>query len=116
MLDATFYGFDPHFYGWPTPSFQARWTTSLPDRLRWGSGGRPIINYRKRRQPGRSQRQDEMDRGDVRSGGVEHAAPRFLFATWWDRAGVVIGKAVDERFDSSPESLTGRAATLCDLC
>ena len=31
--------------------------------------------------------------------------PGFLFATSWDRAGVVNGKAVDERFDSSPESL-----------
>jgi len=102
---ADFYGFDPHFYGWPTPSFQAQLDDVLARMAEAGVGGRPFI---------------------VNTGGVENPddpnakarwiaamcarlrsnmLPGFLFATWWDRAGVVNGKAVDERFDSSPRSL-----------
>jgi hypothetical protein len=105
VRDADFYGFDPHFYGWPTPSFQAQLNNVFARMAEAGVGGRPFI---------------------INTGGVENpddpnakarwiaamcarlksnTEPEFLFATWWDRAGVVNGKAVDERFDSSPQSL-----------
>lgn len=103
--DADFYGFDPHFYGWPTPSFQAQLDNVVARMAEAGVGGRPFV---------------------INTGGVENpedanakarwiaamcarlesnTSPGFLFATWWDRAGVVNGEAVDERFDSSSRSL-----------
>jgi len=104
VRDAAFYGFDPHFYGWPTPSFQAQVDNVAARMAQAGIGGHPFIintgEERTRTIP--TPRRDRSRRCGL--GWVEQGA-RFLFATWWYRARVVNGKAADERFDSSPRSL-----------
>ena len=43
VRDAAFYGFDPHFYGWPTPSFQAQVDNVVARMAQAGVGGHPFI-------------------------------------------------------------------------
>jgi hypothetical protein len=105
VRDADFYGFDPHFYSWPTPSFQAQVNNVVARMAEAGIGGRPfIINT------GGVENPDDPNAKARWIGAMcahleSNTLPALLFATWWDRAGVVNGKAVNERFDSSPRSL-----------
>ena len=43
VRDADFFGFDPHFYDWPTASFQAQVDNVVARMAEAGVGGRPFI-------------------------------------------------------------------------
>jgi hypothetical protein len=105
VRDADFFGFDPHFYDWPTASFQAQVDNVVARMAEAGVGGRPfIINT------GGVEDSDDPDAkadgsGDVRSGGRTRVrVPVRNMVGYREREGC--GRTVD-----SPRSLAAWAST-----
>ena len=83
VRDAAFYGFDPHFYGWPTPSFQAQVDNVVARMAQAGVGGHPFIinigGVENPDDPNAKARSISAMCARLRS----NTLPGFLFATSW---------------------------------